>query len=66
MTTKTTRSMVLRTLGAGCAAFVPLALIATIAVEAVPRARGVGFFPQLRYAVMTPLCAVAAVGGAML
>lgn len=56
----------LGTLWAGFAVFVPLALIATVAVHAVPRVRGIGFVPQLRYALTTPACLIAAVGAAFL
>jgi hypothetical protein len=49
-----TRSMGLGTLWAGCAVFVPLVVIATVAVEAVPHAPGIAFVPQLRYALVTP------------
>jgi pimeloyl-ACP methyl ester carboxylesterase len=59
-----TRTTVLHTLWAGCAVFVPLLVIAIVAVEAVPHARGIGFFPQLRYALMTPACAIGAVAAA--
>jgi haloalkane dehalogenase len=55
-----------RTLWAGCAVFVPLVVVATVAVEAVPHARGITFLPQLRYALMTPACGISAVGAAFL
>jgi pimeloyl-ACP methyl ester carboxylesterase len=58
--------MVLDTLWAGCAAFVPLVVIATVAVEAVPHERGITFVPQLRYALMTPACGISAVVAAFL
>jgi pimeloyl-ACP methyl ester carboxylesterase len=61
-----TRTMVLGTLWTGCAVFVPLVVIATVAVEAVPHARGIAFAPQLRYALMTPACLISAVGAAFL
>jgi haloalkane dehalogenase len=61
-----TRPMVLRTLWAACAVSVPLVVIAVVAVEAVSHPRGIGFVPQLRYAVMTPVCAISAVAGAFL
>jgi pimeloyl-ACP methyl ester carboxylesterase len=48
------------TLWAACRVFVPLVLIANLAVEAVPHARGIAFPPQLRYAVVTPACALGA------
>lgn len=59
-----TRTTMLATLWTGCAVFVPLAAIATVAVEAVPHVRGLAFVPQLRFALMTPACAIAAVGAA--
>jgi hypothetical protein len=56
-----TRAMVLRVLWSGWAASVSVVLLATIAVEAVPHARGISLFPQLRYAVITPACVLVAV-----
>ena len=53
-------------LWAGCAVFVPLVIVATVAVEAVPHARGIAFVPQLRYALMTPACAMSALAAAFL
>ncbi|WP_224371173.1 alpha/beta fold hydrolase [Hyalangium versicolor] len=35
--------------------------VATIAVAAVPHARGISFFPGLRFAVVTPVCVLVAV-----
>src|SRR5258708_37686882 len=61
-----TRAMVLRLLWSGWAASVPVALLATIAVEAVPHARGIGFFLQLRFAIITPACVLVAVAAAFL
>jgi pimeloyl-ACP methyl ester carboxylesterase len=58
--------MVLGTLWAGFALFVPLVVIANVAVAAVPHARGIGFVAQLRYALMTAVCAVSAVGAGFL
>ena len=58
--------MVLRTLWAACAVFVPLVVIAVAAVEAVSHPRGIAFVPQLRYALMTPACAISAVSAAFL
>jgi pimeloyl-ACP methyl ester carboxylesterase len=55
-----------RALWAGCVSFVPVAVIANVAVEAVPHARGIAFVPLLRYAVVTPACGVAALGAALL
>lgn len=59
-----TRAGVLRTLAAGWLASVPIVLLATLAVWAVPHTRGPSFFPQLRYAVVTPACVLVAVGAA--
>jgi pimeloyl-ACP methyl ester carboxylesterase len=47
------------TLWAACSAFVPVAIIANLSVEAIPHTVGIGFSPQLRYAVVTPICALA-------
>src|SRR5262245_39267980 len=49
-----------------CWAFVPLVAVATAAVEGVPHVRGIGFVTALRYAVLTPACAVAALASAFL
>src|SRR5258708_9544472 len=61
-----TRAMVLRALWSGWAASVPVVLLAIIAVEAVPPARGIGFFPQLRFAIITPACVLVAIAAAFL
>ena len=61
-----TRAMVLRALWSGWAASVPVVLLAIIAVEAVPHARGIGFFPQLRLAIITPACVLVAIAAAFL
>jgi hypothetical protein len=61
-----TRALVLRLLWSGWAVSVSVVLLATIAVEAVPHARGIGFFPSLRYAVITPACILIAVAAAFL
>ncbi|HEX2510417.1 MAG TPA: hypothetical protein VHK66_07840 [Microvirga sp.] len=53
-------------LWSGWAASVSVVLLATVAVAAVPRARGIGFFPELRYAVVTPVCIAVAVAAAFL
>jgi pimeloyl-ACP methyl ester carboxylesterase len=58
--------MVLRALWSGWAASVPVVLLAIIAVEAVPHARGIGFFPQLRFAIITPACVLVAIAAAFL
>jgi pimeloyl-ACP methyl ester carboxylesterase len=55
-----------RALWAGCVLFVPLVVIATTAVEAAPHARGIGFLPQVRYSILTPVCGALAVGAAFL
>jgi pimeloyl-ACP methyl ester carboxylesterase len=46
------------------AALVPLVVIANTAVEAVPHPRGIGFSLPLRYALLTPTCALASVAAA--
>jgi pimeloyl-ACP methyl ester carboxylesterase len=61
-----TRAMALRLLWSGWAASVSIVLLATILVEAVPHVRGIGFFPALRYAVITPLCVLVTVAAAFL
>ena len=61
-----TGAIVLETLWAGFAAFVPLVVVGVVAVEAVPHARGIGFAPQLRYALMVPACGISAIGAAFL
>src|SRR5262249_18525333 len=53
------RARVLRTAWIAFAVFAPVAIVANVAVEAYPHPRGIGFVPQLRYAVLTPICAVA-------
>jgi pimeloyl-ACP methyl ester carboxylesterase len=35
---------------------VPALLVATVAVEAAPHVRSIGFFPSLRYAIVAPIC----------
>jgi pimeloyl-ACP methyl ester carboxylesterase len=55
-----------RTAWAAVRAFVLLVVLATIAVHAIPRARGIDFLPQLRYAVLVPACAAGAVVAASL
>lgn len=64
--TGSTQALVLSTIWAGCAVAVPLVIIANIAVELTPHTRGLGFFPQLRYALITPACWIGAVGAAFL
>jgi hypothetical protein len=60
------QASVLNTIWAGCAVAVPLVIVANIAVEAVPHVRGLGFFPQVRYALLTPACWIGAIGVAFL
>jgi pimeloyl-ACP methyl ester carboxylesterase len=60
------QASVLNTIWAGCAVAVPLVIVANIAVEAVPHVRGLGFFPQIRYALLTPACWIGAIGVAFL
>ena len=65
-TSRWTRATVLNAFWAGFVAFVPLAIIANVLVQAAPHARGIAFVPQLRYAIATPACLVSAVGAAFL
>jgi pimeloyl-ACP methyl ester carboxylesterase len=68
-TTKTMtwpRATVFRVLWSGWAASVSIVVLATIAVEAVPHARGISFFPSLRYALITPVCVLVTVAAAFL
>jgi haloalkane dehalogenase len=60
------RAKVLNVLWAGWAASVFVVLLATIAIEAVPHARGIGFFPVLRYAIVTPVCILVVIAAAFL
>ncbi|RKG91876.1 alpha/beta fold hydrolase [Corallococcus terminator] len=41
-------------------------MLATLATHAAPHVRGIGFFPVLRYAVVTPACVLVAVAAAFL
>lgn len=61
-----TRTMTFSLLWSGWAASVPIVLLATIAVEGAPHVRAIGFFPSLRYAIVTPLCVVVTIGAAFL
>lgn len=63
---KQTGADALRVLRAGLTASVSVVLLATMAVLAAPHARGIAFFPALRYAVVTPACVLAAVSAAFL
>jgi hypothetical protein len=56
----------LRTVVAACAVFALVAAVATLAIEVVPHARGVGFFSQLRFAVTTPVCLIVAFAASLL
>jgi pimeloyl-ACP methyl ester carboxylesterase len=58
--------MTLSTVWAGFVVFVTIVPIAAIAVAAVPHARGIEFVPQLRYGLVAPACAAAALGAAFL
>ncbi len=58
------RPMIQTTLLTALAVFVPLLLIANVAVEAVPHARGIAFITQLRYAVVTPTVALTSIAAA--
>jgi pimeloyl-ACP methyl ester carboxylesterase len=59
------RPTVSRALWAGWSASVPVVLLATITVLAVPHQRGIGFFPTLRYAVVTLACLLLAAAAAL-
>lgn len=61
-----TRGLALRLLWCGWAASVPIVLLATIALEAMPHVRGIGFYPALRFAVLSVFCVLVAVAGAFL
>lgn len=61
-----TRATAFHVLWSGWAASVPVVLMATVAVEAVPHTRGIGFFTPLRYAVLTPACVLVTVAAAFL
>ncbi|MFL6602585.1 MAG: alpha/beta fold hydrolase [Steroidobacteraceae bacterium] len=61
-----TREMVVGTVWAACVAWAPLVVLANIVVEAVPHVRGIGFFPQLRYVVITSTCLVNTLAAACL
>ncbi|XYI03520.1 alpha/beta fold hydrolase [Sorangium sp. So ce1128] len=66
MAMRWTGAEALRLVRAGLAASVSVVLLATTAVLAVPHARGIAFFPALRYAVVTPACVLVAVAAAFL
>lgn len=61
-----TRATVFSLLWSGWAASVSIVLLATIVIESVPHVRGIGFFPALRYAVITPLCVLVTMAAAFL
>jgi hypothetical protein len=48
------------------ALFAVLSAVTTVAVHAVPHARGIGFIPQLRFAILTPICLLVAFGATVL
>ena len=56
----------LSVLWAGWSASVFAVPLAVIAVEAAPHVRGIGFFTQLRYAVIAPVCVLCAASAAFL
>ncbi|RKH38683.1 alpha/beta fold hydrolase [Corallococcus sicarius] len=60
------RPTVLHVLRAGWASSVPVVVLATLAVLLAPHVRGIGFFPVLRFAVVTPVCLLVAVASAFL
>ncbi len=49
-------SILFRMFWSGFAASVSIILLATVAVEATPHIRGISFFPELRFAVLAPVC----------
>jgi hypothetical protein len=51
-------------LWSGAAAAVAGAMVATIAIAAVPHTRGIGFLFTLRFAIVTPVCVLFAISGA--
>jgi len=61
-----TREMVVGTVWAACVVWAPLVVVANIVVEAVPHVRGIGFFPQLRYVVITSACLINTLAAACL
>ncbi|MBU8899111.1 alpha/beta fold hydrolase [Corallococcus sp. M34] len=56
----------LRVLAAGLATAIPAVLVTTVAVHTAPHVQGIGFFPSLRYAVLTPVSVAIALAAAML
>lgn len=56
----------LRAAWSGWAASVPIVLLATSVTLATPHARGIGFFPALRFAIVAPLTASLGIGAAFL
>ncbi|WP_437674549.1 alpha/beta fold hydrolase [Sorangium sp. So ce131] len=65
-TTRRTGVNALRVLRSGLTASAIVVLLATAAVLAAPHARGIAFFPALRYAVVAPACGLVAVAAAFL
>ncbi|MDB5341709.1 MAG: hypothetical protein JWP89_86 [Schlesneria sp.] len=53
-------------LWSGWAASVPVVLLAVLVVHMTPHTRGIGFYPELRYAVVAPICVLVAVAAAFL
>ncbi|RKH35898.1 alpha/beta fold hydrolase [Corallococcus praedator] len=51
---------------AGWAASVSVVALVTLALHVTPHVRGIGFFPVLRFAVVTPACVLVAVASAFL
>jgi pimeloyl-ACP methyl ester carboxylesterase len=61
-----TRASALRTLLRGWMASVPVVLLAAIAIAATPRARGLSYFPALRFAVVAPVCVLVVLAAAFI
>jgi pimeloyl-ACP methyl ester carboxylesterase len=59
------RAAVRAALWSGLAAAVIAAVVATVAAAAVPHARGIGFFPALRLAIVTPACFAVGIAAAL-
>ncbi|WNG41039.1 alpha/beta fold hydrolase [Archangium violaceum] len=64
--TPRSRGALFHALWSGWAASIPVVALATLAVLATPHIRGIGFFPALRYAVVTPACILVAIASAFL
>ena len=61
-----TRTKVRASLWAGLATFAPIVGIATVAGEALPHVRATAFVQEIRFARMTPACAIRAARAAFL